>query len=378
MATIEQLRDRLYQRVFVHLFVYNILFEDAEVDERLLGIDERSSVLGITGAGCRIAGHLSQHPRRVDAVDINGAHLALTALKVEAARRLRSHSAFYDLFARGWHPDPEPVVRELSQRLPDWIARHWRRNWSVFSRSMLGRGLTARLLGQLRRIAGVDERWLQGLMRIPAEARPAEIDRRFEPVFTLPHVRALLESPLNLVAIGVNHEQRDRMLTVEKTDIVGFLLSHLRRISVTDLERNWFAWYAVAGRFNHDHPDAVPPYLRRDRHERSLGAPTDVRFHRRNIFDVLAEAGRGTWSHYTLCDAPDWMPAAAQRRLFDEIHRTSSDGAVVVYRSVEPDSIVERHGLLDRFRPMEPEIAFATQHDRTRIFRRIGYYRVVH
>lgn len=39
------LRDRAFQNVFARTFVYNVLFEDAEIDERWLGIDEDSTVL---------------------------------------------------------------------------------------------------------------------------------------------------------------------------------------------------------------------------------------------------------------------------------------------------------------------------------------------
>ena len=95
-----QLRDVAFQHTFQQLFVYNILFEDAEVDETHLEIGERSRVLSITGAGCGVAGMLSRDPRSIDAVDINPHHLALTALKCTAAQRLRSYARFYDLCVR--------------------------------------------------------------------------------------------------------------------------------------------------------------------------------------------------------------------------------------------------------------------------------------
>ena len=41
--------DRAFQHVFKHLFVYNMLFEDTEVDERFLGVGAQSRILGISG-----------------------------------------------------------------------------------------------------------------------------------------------------------------------------------------------------------------------------------------------------------------------------------------------------------------------------------------
>ncbi len=94
--------DKAYQQLFRHLFVYNMLFEDTEVDERFLGVGPESRILGISGAGCGIANHLSRRPRRIDAVDINARHLAITALKTASARDLTSYDEFYTLWGHGF------------------------------------------------------------------------------------------------------------------------------------------------------------------------------------------------------------------------------------------------------------------------------------
>lgn len=372
------IRDWTFQRIFGELLVYTILFEDAEVDERFLGIDEGSTVLGISGAGCRIAGHLSQHPRTIDAVDINPHHLALTALKVSAAQRLASYDSFYDLFGHGCHPRAGETIRELVQPLPRWVQDHWKRSAPLFSRPIFERGLASRAFQVLRELTGVDAAWLRRLAGQTIEARHRTIDAKIAPVLHRPLIKAALESPVNLLAMGVNYAQCDRMLKTEGADLVGWMLLYLKRVSATDLARNWIVWHVVAGHYNHDEPDAVPPFVRRDRHQRSLGAPTRTTFHRRNIFDVLADAEPSTWSHYTLCDAPDWMPERVQKRLFDEILRTSRDGAVVQYRTVERESLIVRHGLERRLQPMTEVSREATTQDRSRLFGHVGFYRVVH
>jgi S-adenosylmethionine-diacylglycerol 3-amino-3-carboxypropyl transferase len=372
------IRDWTFQRVFGQLLVYTILFEDAEVDERFLGIDEDSTVLGISGAGCRIAGHLSQRPRTIDAVDINPHHLALTALKVSAAQRLESYASFYDLFGRGWHPRAEQTIRELVTPLPRWIQDHWKRSAALFSRPIFERGLAARSFQIMRELTGVNASWLRWLGGETIATRHRAIDARIAAVLRRPWVEAALESPVNLLAMGVNYAQCDRMLKTEGVDLVGFILLYLKRVAATDLAKNWIVWHVIAGHYNHDEPDGVPPFVRKDRHERSLGSPTKTTFHRRDIFDVLDHADRDTWSHYTLCDAPDWMPERAQKRLFQEILRTSRDGAVVQYRTVERESIVVRHGLDKHLQPMTDISRAATELDRSRLFSHVGFYRVVH
>jgi len=372
------LKDKLFQRTFSKLFVYNILWEDAEVDERWLGIDEDSSVLCITGAGCGVAGMTSGRPQRIDAVDINPHHLALAALKVTATQRMESYSQFYDLFARGWASDPERTVRRLTDTLPRWIQRYWKRHHDRFEKSMLHQGLTAQMLTAFRRQVGADANWLRQVIKESPEERMRIIDERVRPVLTRPHMKAVLNSPLQLVSLGINFQQRDRIVQTEGMNIVDFFIEHLKRVAATDCETNWFVWYTVAGEFNHDNPDAVPPYLRKDRWERSYRAPTSVRYHNRNLFEVLSKAGPETWSHYTLCDAPDWLDDQAQRNLLDEIFRTSRDGAVVLARSVEGHSMVENVGYTDRFVPMVEASQDGTETDRSRQYRKVAFYRVQH
>ncbi len=373
----KRLADAAFMGVFKHLFIYNILFEDSEVDERFLGIDSTSTVLGISGAGCRIAGHMSQNPKHVDAVDINRHHLALTALKVQAAKKLDSYEEFYDLFGRGSVPDSERVVGKLAEGLPRNMQSHWKRNHTMFSQDYFSKGLTARLLGALQKLAGVDEGWLRRVATLSVDERKRVVRETFRPVLTNPWVKWILESPVHLVSIGVNYAQCERMLRIEgMPDIVAFLLMHLQRVADTDLARNWFVWYAVAGRYNHDDQEAVPPFLRQDRHERSSRSETTVAYHNRYIHDVLDEAKARTWSHFTLCDAPDWMADADQKRLFEAVLRTGKPGGVMQYRTVERDSLVERHGMTDRLQPMVHETQMATALDRTRQFRGVRYYRI--
>ena len=128
--------------------------------------------------------------------------------------------------------------------------------------------------------------------------------------------------------------------------------------------------------FNHERQDAVPPYLRRDRHEQSLKADTKVSFHHGNLFDRLGAAGKNTWSHYTLCDAPDWMPAPVQRKMLDEIERTARPGATIMVRTVEEEGLVERLGLQSRFVLKQDISDKASREDRSRQYRRVSFYQV--
>jgi len=372
------LRDAGFQAAFRRMFVYNILFEDAQVDEEVLDLGPSDRVLSITGAGCGVAGHVSGRPARVDAVDINRHHLALSALKATAAQHLQSHTTFYDLCGRGWHSDPRAVIAQFADHLPVWLQRYWARHAGRFRKSLYHEGLTAQMIRGVRSAAGIDANWLRTYMHKPIAQRIEADDEWIAPVLRARVVRAFMGSPAQLLALGINFSQRDRLLHTEQTDVVSYFLRHLHRVAETNLETNWFAWWVLAGHFNHDREDAVPPYLRRDRWERSLNAPTELHFHNRNIFDVLGDAGRDTWSRYTLCDAPDWMPPPTQRTLLNEIQRTAEDGAIVIYRTVEDECMVTSLGMDRSFQRQNELSAMATQADRSRQYRHVHVYRVAH
>ncbi|MGF1509634.1 MAG: DUF3419 family protein [Myxococcota bacterium] len=372
-----QLRDLAFQHAFARLFVYNILWEDAEVDERFLEVDEGSSVLSISAAGCGLAGLMCRRPSRIDAVDINRHHLALSALKVTAAQRIRSFSEFYDFFGRGWSPSTEKSVRRLAQYLPPWMQKYWKRNHRLFEKSMYQEGLTARMLRFFRAQTGIDGNWLRWVMTQPVEGRIRAVDEWITPALERPLVKAFLQSPLQLLALGINFEQANKYVAQEAAEgLVGAFRSTIHKLAYTHLETNWIAWYVTTGGFDHDNPDAVAPYLRRDRHERSFGAPTSVRYHLGNLFDVLAEASSNTWSHFTLCDAPDWMSPATQRSLLDEVTRTGKEGAIMLVRSVEESSVVEKAGYQHAFVRMDAASDEATRLDRSKLYRRVDFYRL--
>ncbi|MEM6927561.1 MAG: DUF3419 family protein [Myxococcota bacterium] len=369
------LRDDTFQRVFARTYAYNILFEDAEVDEQHLGLNHDSRVLSITGAGCGVAGMISAQPHSVDAVDINKHHLAITALKCAAAQHMKHYDDFYDLLGRGWSHDPRHQIEPLTHYMPAWAASYWRRQHKRFRKSWYQTGLTARMLSAVRKRAGIGVSWARRMCALPDKERLELFYETISRVDT-PVTRLVLQSPLQLVALGINFQQRDRLLETERTSMSDYFITHLARvIQHPDLWNNWFFWYAAAGSFNHESDDCAPPYLRKSRWEKSIEAPTRVHYHNGNLFDRMEQATAGTWSHYTLCDAIDWMPLPVQQHLFSEIRRTGRDGAIVLLRSVEETDPVEASGASSFLRKLDCSEQ-ASKAERSRQYRQTNFYRL--
>ena len=215
---IHSIRDRAFASVFPRLFIYTILFEDNERDLEFLslGEDDRSSPW--PRPGCGVAAFLASPAARIDVVDFNRSHLALTALKVSAARTIGAYDEFHEL------PGPRPPRTAPRGGLPP-RGRTSRRASPVLALGPLEdvpqRPLLARAPAPQPRppLAG-----LADLARLSAAAhRPAARGSgaaEIEPLLRrhLGHwaLAALLDSPVALLAAGINYMQRDRNLRADR------------------------------------------------------------------------------------------------------------------------------------------------------------------
>lgn len=367
--------DVTFEAAFRRLFIYNILFEDSEVDGDYFQLDEQSRVLGISAAGCGLASMLRFQPAHIDAVDINRHHLALASLKMVAARDLDNYGLFYDLFGHGWLDQPETTIQRLARALPRDQQSYWKSHHSLFRKPFYAQGWTAFMLRALRNAAGLGTAWMHDFVKLPKDERVASIRRLAEPALRRPLIQSALRSPLNQLALGVNYSQKERLFS-DGGDIIDFILKHLERVASTDCETNWFAWYAAAGHYNHDNPQAVPPYLRRSCHEASHDAPTRFGFHHESIFRVLKRAPANTWTHYSLCDAVDWMPRDTQIQLLKEIRRTAKPGAMVLMRSVSDENIVNNCQMSSWLSHLREDSEAASSRERSCQYKRVDFFRV--
>ena len=89
------------ERLFTLLFrglVYPQIWEDPEADLKALALEPNHRLVTIASGGCNALSYLAAEPAEVIAVDLNGAHIALGALKQAAIKRL-DYAAFRRFFA---------------------------------------------------------------------------------------------------------------------------------------------------------------------------------------------------------------------------------------------------------------------------------------
>ena len=97
-------RQGMLERLFTLAFrglVYPQIWEDPEVDMEALALDPDSRVITIASGGCNVLSYLVADPKEIIAVDLNRAHIALTRLKLAAARHLPTYDGYLPLLRRG-------------------------------------------------------------------------------------------------------------------------------------------------------------------------------------------------------------------------------------------------------------------------------------
>lgn len=374
----QRFADRVFGSLFSRILVYTILFEDNERDLEFLALDGDSRVFTVGGAGCGVAAMLAYSPALIDVVDFNQKHLAVTALKVNAARGLASYDELHQLLGRGLHPRPRRTVQRLTRDLPPELAQFWAGGWKMFRKGFYSHGLYSRNLNIVRPFWPLTPEYLRELNAKPADERSSEVFELLSRSMQGPVLGALIRSPLSILAAGINYTQRERNLrAVGSDDVVDGVVEFASRVARTDLEENWIAWHIVTGSFNHESPGALPLYLRREFHDRTLHAATEVCYSHAILFDRLRDGGENRWSHFCLSDVVDWINEEGRVALFDAVHRAAIPGARVVCRTVEESTIVDELGFGDRFRLVEPFSTNASLAERSCLYRRVNCFEVV-
>ena len=147
----------ILERVFAQLFeglVYAQIWEDPEVDMAALELGPRSRLVTIASGGCNVMSYLTADPMRVQAVDLNPAHVALLELKLAAARHLPHYEAFRAFFAEADTRDNLRLYEQFVEpRLAPAVRDYWngrdlagRRRISLFRRNLYKHGLLGRTI----------------------------------------------------------------------------------------------------------------------------------------------------------------------------------------------------------------------------------------
>jgi len=329
---VPQKRDWLERLVF-HGIVFNMSWEDPEMDRQAFRLTPDDTVVSISSAGCNPLNFLCQSPGKLIAVDANPAQNAILELKLAGIRAL-DHAAFFDIFAARHPAVATRVYRpHLRPHLSPSAREFWDKNLWMVARGLyqFGRmGLFCRLLRRFLGALGIKPQHIEGFFELRSlEEQAAWYHQHAAPRLWGPWSRRFVQFKPFLYMAGV-HPNQFRLVD-ERHDIYEYVKERveyaLTRVPIYD---NYFLSQAVTGRFR---GDRVPPYLLEENFltlRRNLSRVQVVNGWLGPYLDTLPPS---CVTRFNLLDIFDWMTSDAFEATLRSVLRTAAPGAVVIYRS---------------------------------------------
>ena len=341
--------NALFRLAFQGL-VYSQIWEDPEIDMEALAIAPDSRVVAIASGGCNILSYLVADPRHVTALDLSGAHVALTRLKLAAAAHLPSWHDFYAFFGEGRDEKNLASYRRfIAPQLDQTSRRYWEgRVWGGLGRPRVGmfadapyrHGLLGRFIGAahlVARLHGVDMGEMLSA-RTLAEQRQF-FDNSLAPLFDKPFVAWATSRQVLLYGLGIPPAQY-RLLAGGR-GMAAVLRERLERLCCGfALADNYFLWQAVARRYGPRLASPLPPYLRREHFEKIRENTQRVEVLQQNLVAYLNAQEACSVDRYVLLDTQDWMSDQQLNELWSEISRTVRPGGRVIFRTAAETSLL--------------------------------------
>lgn len=345
-------REGMLERVFARLFhglVYAQIWEDPVVDMEALQLSAGDNLVCIASGGCNALSYLTASPASITAVDLSPSHVMLNKLKLATVRNVPDHATLFDMLARAnLKTNIATFDRYVAPHLDPKVRAYWD-GWSLtgprknmLARGLFRQGLLGRFLGAVNVITTVARVDFSGLLNAKSMAEQAAFfDTQIAPLFDSRFVKFLARQRASLFGLGIPPAQYDKLAADADGDIVTVLKERTRKLFCDfPIQDNYFAWQAVTRGYEPTETAAVPPYLEARNFETVRANADRMTVLNRSLTDVLAGQSSASKQAYVLLDAQDWMNDAQLNALWDQITRTASPGARVIFRTGGADDIL--------------------------------------
>jgi S-adenosylmethionine-diacylglycerol 3-amino-3-carboxypropyl transferase len=335
------------ERIVFHGIVFNMSWEDPEMDRRALQVGPGDTVISISSAGCNPLNFLCQSPDRLITIDGNPAQNALVELKLAAIRAL-DHGAFFDIFAARRPAVVSRVYRSrLRPQLSPGARRFWDQNLWMAHRGLydFGKmGLATRIVRRVLPLIGISRKQVEQFFELRSLAEQQAMYREYvEPRLWSPLVRRLCESRWFMYLCGVH--PRQLALVDGRHGIYPYVKERieyaLTRVPIYD---NYFLSITVTGRFR---DNRVPPYLLAENFETLRNNLDRVTVVNGWLGPYLDAQPAGSINKFNLLDIFDWMTPELFEQTLRSVLRAAAPGARLIYRSgsyeLPPPESIGRH-----------------------------------
>lgn len=340
-------RRGLMEKLVFKGLVFNMSWEDPEMDRQSLCIEPTDTVLSISSAGCSPLNLLLQRPAKLFSIDSNPTQNALLELKLVAIGEL-PHDVFFDIFAARRPGSSYTIYQDhLRRHLSDRSRRYWDSHIHVLEKNLYryGRmGIACRIVRGLLPLLGFSQSELEELFEITSlEEQQRWYRERVAPRLWRPVIKRLIKSRWFMYLCGVHPHQFG--LVHHEYDMYDFVHERIEHVlTQVPIYDNYFLSMTVTGRFR---GDRVPPYLREENYAALRDSIGRVQIVQGWLGPFLDMQPAGSIHKFNLMDIFDWMRPDAVEDAFRRIIRAASDDARAIYRSgryrYDPPASLDEH-----------------------------------
>jgi len=323
----------LMERMVFRGIVFNMSWEDPEMDRRTLRVGPGDTVISITSAGCNPLNFLCHNPDKLIAIDGNPAQNAILELKLAAVAAL-DYETFFDIFAARKPSAASKAYRaKLRDRLSPRAREFWDKNLWMAHRGLykFGKmGVATRLVRLVLPLLGVTKKHLEELFELNSLAEQETFyHRHIEPRLWGPVLRWLCESRWFMYLCGVHPRQLD--LIDAQHGIYDYIRKRIEyALTKVPIHDNYFLSVTATGRFR---GKRVPPYLLEENFQTlrdNLERVTVVNGWLRPYLDTQTPR---SINKFNLLDIFDWMTPELFESTLQSVLRAAAPGARLIYRS---------------------------------------------
>lgn len=341
----------MLERAFSFAFkglVYAQIWEDPVVDMEALQIQPDSRLITIASGGCNALSYLTANPKKVKAVDLNTAHIALNCLKMTALRHLPDYAHLHRFFVEAdnraniaaYEEYIRPELDETSRRYWEGRDLKMRRRINGFADGVYRRGLLGHFIGVAHILAKIYRIDLSELLKAQSiEEQRAIFEEKMAPVFDTKFIRWLTSQPPALFGLGIPPAQFDALAGDQQmADVLKVRLEKLAcDFAIKD---NYFARQAFGRGYGTGDDLVLPPWLEEANYEQVRDRVGRINIRHANFTERLGEHHDATLDRYILLDAQDWMNDQQLTHLWCEITRTARKGARVLFRTAAVETLL--------------------------------------
>jgi S-adenosylmethionine-diacylglycerol 3-amino-3-carboxypropyl transferase len=308
---------------------YSQVWEDHLLVEHGLAIRPDDDVLTIGSAGCNALAMALAGARRVLAVDVSPAQVALIKLKL-AAIQILDPDQLAVLFgarpAREDGPDRRALYELSRHLLPDGARAFWDRHVDDIEAGILGCGRLERYIAGFRR-------HLDPVLalRLLCACDPAAQASAWRALAT-PELEAAFRAYFDRDTMAAHGRDPSQFAYVDRdrVDVAGHFWQRFR-FAATELpaKGSFYLESFLTGRFRD--LDSGPLWLRPGLHARLRAAAARVSVVQGSVEDVLAQVGPGTFSKANLSDVFEYASVEATDDLFERLARGVRRGGRLCY-----------------------------------------------